>query len=41
MSAACPIDVETNHLLADRTLGRKRVKSPPSKELEELTDPYG
>jgi hypothetical protein len=41
MSAACFIDMEADHLPADGTLGRKRVKPPPSKELEELNDPYG
>jgi hypothetical protein len=41
MPAACFIDVEANHLLADGTLRRKRVKPPSSKELEELDDPYG
>jgi hypothetical protein len=34
------IDMEANHLLADGTLGRKRVKPPPSKEPEELNDPH-
>jgi hypothetical protein len=34
------VDMEVNHLLADGTLGREWVKPPPSKELEELSDPY-
>ena len=39
--AAGFIDVETDDLLADRTLRRQGVKPPPAKQLEELDDPYG
>jgi hypothetical protein len=41
MSAACFIDMEADHLLADGTLCRKRVKPPSSKKLKELNEPYG
>jgi hypothetical protein len=41
MLAARFIDMEADYLFADGTLGRKRVKPPPSKELEKLNDPYG
>src|ERR1700683_3075 len=34
------IDVEADHLLADRTLGGDRVKPPPAQQLDELDDPY-
>jgi len=35
------IDVELDHLLADRTLGHERVAPPSAQELDELNDPYG
>ncbi len=35
------IHVEPDHLMADRTLGRKRVEPPSAQELDELNDPYG
>jgi hypothetical protein len=41
VAAACLVNVEANHLLADRTLGGDRVKSPPSQQLYELHYPYG
>ena len=40
MSAACFVDMEADRLLADRTLGKKRVKFPPSYQLYELHNPY-
>jgi hypothetical protein len=40
VAAAGFIDVEADHLLADRTLGGDRVKPPPAQELYELDDPY-
>jgi hypothetical protein len=45
VAAAGFIDVEANHLLADRTLGGDRVKPPSAQELDaqeldELDDPY-
>src|SRR6202040_3091041 len=40
VAAAGFIDVEADHLLADRTLGGDRVKPPSAQELEELDDPY-
>jgi len=36
MLPACPIDMEMNRLLADRTLCEKRVRSPPNQQLYEL-----
>ena len=38
--AAGLVDVEPDHLLADRTLGHERVKPPSPQELNELNDPY-
>ncbi len=35
------VDVEANHLTADRALGRNGMKPTPSDELEELHDPRG
>jgi hypothetical protein len=40
VAAARFIDVEADHLLADRALGGDRVKPPPAQELYELHDPY-
>src|SRR5580704_15348315 len=40
VAAAGFIDVEADHLLADRTLGGDRVKPPPAQQLYELDDPY-
>jgi hypothetical protein len=40
VAAAGFIDVEADHLLADRTLGGDRVKPPPAQQLDELHDPY-
>src|SRR5580698_6027283 len=45
VAAAGFIDVEADHLLADRALGGDRVKPPPAQELDaqeldELDDPY-
>jgi hypothetical protein len=45
VAAAGFIDVEADHLLADRTLGSDRVKPPSTQELDtqeldELDDPY-
>jgi hypothetical protein len=45
VAAAGFIDVEADHLLADRTLGGDRVKPPSAQELDaqeldELDDPY-
>jgi hypothetical protein len=45
VAAAGFIDVEADHLLADRALGGDRVKPPPAQELDaqeldELHDPY-
>jgi hypothetical protein len=40
VAAAGFIDVESNHLLADRTLGGDRVKPPPAQQLYEFNDPY-
>jgi hypothetical protein len=40
MTPARSIDMEVNRLLADWTLGAKRVKSPPTEQLYELHDPY-
>ena len=40
MSAARSVDMEVNCLLANRTLGEKRVKSPPNQQLYELHNPY-
>jgi hypothetical protein len=40
VAAAGFIDVEADHLLADRTLGGDRVKPAPAQELYELDDPY-
>src|SRR5271169_5776717 len=45
VAAAGFIDVEANHLLADRALGGDRVKPPSAQELDaqeldELYDPY-
>src|SRR5580704_19651500 len=45
VAAAGLIDVEADHLLADRTLGGDRVKPPSAQELDaqeldELDDPY-
>jgi hypothetical protein len=41
VAAAGLVNVEANHLLADRTLGGDRVKSPPAQQLYELHYPYG
>ena len=35
------VDMEANHLSADRTRRSQRMKPPSAKELEELNDPYG
>jgi hypothetical protein len=35
------IDVELDHLLADRTLGHERVDPLSAQELDKLNDPYG
>jgi hypothetical protein len=35
------INVEPDHLFADRTLGHERVEPPSAQELDELNDPYG
>jgi hypothetical protein len=35
------VDMEANHLSADRTWRSQRMKPPAAKELEELNDPYG
>jgi hypothetical protein len=40
MSPACSIDVEVNRLLADGTLGEKRVNSPPNQQLYQLHNPH-
>jgi hypothetical protein len=40
VAAAGLIDVEADHLLADRTLGSDRVKPPTAQQLYELYDPY-
>jgi hypothetical protein len=40
VAAAGFIDVEADHLLADRALGGDRVKPPPAQQLYELHDPY-
>jgi hypothetical protein len=40
MSPACSIDMEVNRLLADWTLCKKRVRSPPNQQLYELHYPY-
>jgi hypothetical protein len=40
VAAAGFIDVEADHLLADRTLGGDRVKPPPAQQLYEFHDPY-
>ena len=40
MSAARSVDMEVNCLLANRTLGEKRVRSPPNQQLYELHNPY-
>jgi hypothetical protein len=40
VAAAGFIDVEADHLLADRTLGGDRVKPPSAQQLYELHDPY-
>jgi hypothetical protein len=40
MSPAGSIDMEVNCLLADRTLGEKRVRSPPKEQLYEFHNPY-
>jgi hypothetical protein len=40
VSAAGLIDVEADHLLADRALRNERVKPPSAQELDELDDPY-
>jgi hypothetical protein len=40
VAAAGFVDVEADHLLADRALGGDRVKPPPAQELYELHDPY-
>jgi hypothetical protein len=34
------IDVEADHLLADRALGGDRVKVPPTQQLDEFHNPY-
>jgi hypothetical protein len=41
VAAAGLVNVEANHLLADRTLGGDGVKSPPSEQLDEFHNPYG
>jgi hypothetical protein len=38
--AAGFINVEPDHLLADRTLGHERVEAPSAQELDELNNPY-
>jgi hypothetical protein len=40
VAAAGFIDVEADHLLADRALGGDRVKPPPAQQLYEFHDPY-
>jgi len=40
VAAAGFIDVEADHLLADRTLGGDRVKPPPAQQLYEFHNPY-
>src|SRR5580658_10501829 len=40
VAAAGFIDVEADHLLADRALGGDRVKPPTAQQLDELHDPY-
>ena len=40
MSPACSIDMVVNRLLADWTLCKKRVRSPPNQQLYELHYPY-
>ena len=40
MSAARSVDMEVNCLLANRTLGEKRVRSPPNQQLYELHNPH-
>jgi hypothetical protein len=41
VAAAGLVNVEANHLLADRTLGGDRVKSPPAQQFYEFHNPYG
>lgn len=41
VSAACLIDVKTNQLPADRTLGYQRVTTPAAEQLDEFNSPYG
>jgi hypothetical protein len=40
VAAACLIDVEPDHLVADRALRHQWMKPPSPKELDELDDPY-
>jgi hypothetical protein len=40
VSPACSIDMKVNRLLADWTLCKKRVRSPPNQQLYELHYPY-
>jgi hypothetical protein len=40
VTAARLVDMESDHLSADRTLRHKRMKPPSSQELDELDDPY-
>jgi hypothetical protein len=40
VAAARFIDVETDHLLADRTLSGDRVKPPAAQQFYEFYDPY-
>jgi hypothetical protein len=40
MSPTCPIDMQVNRLLADRTLCEKRVNSPPNQQLYEFQNPH-
>jgi hypothetical protein len=40
VAAAGFIDVEADHLLADRTLGGDRVKPPPAQQFYEFYNPY-
>jgi hypothetical protein len=40
VAAAGFIDVEADHLLADRTLGGDRVKPSPAQQLYEFHNPY-
>jgi hypothetical protein len=40
MSPARSVDMEVNCLLANRTLGEKRVRSPPKQQLYEFHNPY-